>query len=70
MGCRAVYKVFCNCDELYFIYRNRKIRFNDKIFKKIIGFNKKEIYYVKYNKWLLEDDMEKMNKKITLKSQF
>jgi hypothetical protein len=139
------YKVFCNCDELYFIYRNRKIKFNDKIFKNIIGFNKKEIcifneknvyeenfnsqlavtkvniseinykeilesinntdfsfrkprtdgeiyfihikdeiifnmyddrgldivgtnkeiikpYYVKYNKWLLEDDMEKMNK--------
>ncbi|MDR2519409.1 MAG: DUF3885 domain-containing protein [Spirochaetaceae bacterium] len=37
------YNVFCNCDELYFIYRNGKIKWNDKIFKNIIGFHKKEI---------------------------
>jgi hypothetical protein len=37
------YTVFCNCDELYFVYRNGKIRPGDKIFKHIIGCNKKEM---------------------------
>jgi hypothetical protein len=44
MANELFYKVFYDCNELYFIYRNGKIKFSDKIFKNIMGFNKKEIY--------------------------
>ncbi|MDR1239549.1 MAG: DUF3885 domain-containing protein [Treponema sp.] len=37
------YKIFYDNGELYFIYRNRKIKFTDKIFSNISKLNKNEI---------------------------
>jgi hypothetical protein len=38
------HEIFCNCNELYFIYRHRKIEFNDKIFNNITKLKKDEIH--------------------------
>jgi hypothetical protein len=37
------YKIFHNCNELYFIYRTEKLKYSDSIFKNILGLNNSEI---------------------------
>lgn len=43
------YKIFCDCSELYFLYRNKKIKLADEIFTNITDLNKNEIETIKEN---------------------
>jgi hypothetical protein len=51
------HKIFFDCQELYFLYRNGEIKFTDEIFTNITGLNKNEIGIIN-EKGIYDEDVE------------